>query len=136
MIGNTDWSGVEMHNMELIRTTENRYATVPYDFDFSGLVDARYARPDPSLPIRTVRQRLFRGFCPGSLERPTDTHQRVYQRFLEMKDEIYSLWRNQEGLEEDRLRESLEYLDEFYEILEDPDRIESRMMASCRRING
>lgn len=136
MIGNTDWSGVEMHNMELVLTTENRYTTVPYDFDFSGLVDARYARPDPSLPLRRVRQRLFRGFCPGTLGRPADTHQRVFQRFLEQKEEIYALWRTQEGLERDRLEESLEYLDEFYETLEDPERIESRMMESCRRISG
>lgn len=136
MIGNTDWSGVEMHNMELIETTEREYFTIPYDFDFSGVVNARYAAPDPSLPIRRVRQRLFRGFCPDQVNRPQETYEQAFGRFLELKDEIYELWMDQEGLERDRLEETLEYFDDFYQTVEEPDRIESRMFDSCRRIRG
>jgi hypothetical protein len=125
-----------MHNMELIRTYEDVPYTVPYDFDFSGLVDARYATPDPSLGIRRVRQRLFRGFCPRDLNRSVSDYEAVYERFLERKDAIYQAWRQLEGLEPDRRRESLEYLDDFYETLSDPERIEDRMMEDCRRISG
>jgi len=69
MIGNTDWSGVQMHNMELFRYPNGRPSTVPYDFDFSGIVDARYAVPDPILPIRQAVQ----GFLSGSDEPATGT---------------------------------------------------------------
>jgi hypothetical protein len=134
MIGNTDWSGVEMHNMELIRGYDGAAYTVPYDFDFSGLVNARYATPDPSLKIRRVRQRLFRGFCPDQVKRPQADYDAVVALFQERKDEIYQAWRNQEGLEPDRLQENLEYLDEFYETISDPELIEKRMMRDCRRL--
>ena len=109
---------------------------MPYDFDFSGLVNARYASPDPSLSIRRVRQRLFRGFCPADVGRSQDTYQRAFARFQEAKDEIYRVWRSQEGLKQDRLEDSLEYFDEFYETLSEPGRIQSRMMRNCRRIPG
>ena len=63
LIGNTDWSASKAHNIVHIRARDGLVTAVPYDFDFSGLVDADYAGPPPTLPIRTVTQRLFRGFC-------------------------------------------------------------------------
>jgi hypothetical protein len=136
MIGNTDWSGVEMHNMELLRGSDGRPTAVPFDFDFSGIVDARYAVPDHTLPIRTVRQRHFRGFCPDQLNRRPEEYQAVVDLFQEKKEEIYDLWRNQEGLERDRLEDTLEYLDDFYEILDRPDRVQRDILDRCVRIGG
>ncbi len=136
MIGNTDWSGAEMHNMELLRDRNRRPYAVPFDFDFSGIIDTRYAVPDHSLPIRSVRRRLFRGFCPDQLNRPPEVYQATADVFLQKKGEIYDLWRNLEPLDRDRLEDTLEYLDEFYEIMEDPDRIRRYMLDECVRIGG
>ena len=44
MIGNADWSDVAGHNVELFER-DGVAVVVPYDFDFSGLVDAPYAVP-------------------------------------------------------------------------------------------
>jgi len=136
MIGNTDWSGAEMHNMELIRNAEQRPMAVPFDFDFSGIIETRYAVPDHSLPIRSVRQRLFRGFCPDQLNRQPQEYQAVVDHFQQRREEIYDLWRNQEGLDRDRLEDTLEYLDEFFQVLESPDRVQSYMLDQCVRIGG
>ena len=136
MIGNTDWSGVEMHNMELIRTFDNIPYTIPFDFDFSGLVNTRYSTPDPTLGINRVRQRLFRGFCRDQMNRSQEEYDAVYSLFLEKKDEIYEMWTTLEGLEEDRLEDTLEYFDDFYEIISDPDLADARMMRNCRRLSG
>jgi hypothetical protein len=62
-LGNSDWSLSALHNVRLVQRGADVTA-VPYDFDFSGFVDTRYATPDPQLPIRTVEQRLWRGPCP------------------------------------------------------------------------
>ena len=35
----------------------------PYDFDFSGLVDAPYASPPRGIHVDNVRVRVYRGFC-------------------------------------------------------------------------
>lgn len=134
MIGNTDWSGAEMHNMELFRYPSGRPSAVPFDFDFSGIVDARYAVPDQSLPIRNVRQRHFRGFCPEQMNRQQEEYDAVVALFQEKKEAIYELWRTQEGLDPDRLEDTLDYLDEFYEILEDEGKIRSYILDRCVRI--
>ena len=134
MVGNTDWSGVEMHNMELIRDPNGRPFTVPFDFDFTGIIDTRYAVPDQSLSIRTVRQRVFRGFCPDQMNRQPGEYQAVIDLLQEKKEEIYDLWRNQEGLDPDRLKDTLEYLDDFYEILDRPDRVQRDILDQCVRI--
>ncbi len=134
LIGNTDWSGAAMHNMELVRFPDRVTSTVPYDFDFAGIVDARYANPDPQLSIKNVRERLFRGFCPIQVNRPAELYEAVYQLFRDKKEEVYALWSGQEGLEEDTIKDTREYLDEFYEVLADPRKIESRMMKDCRSL--
>jgi len=69
MIGNTDFSFIApaeghscCHNAKLIRA-DNVIYSVPYDFDFSGMVDARYAGANPVVRTRDVRIRQYRGFC-------------------------------------------------------------------------
>jgi len=136
MIGNTDWSGAEMHNMELLRLSPTTYATVPYDFDFSGIVDARYATPDETLSIRSVRDRLFRGFCPEEMNRQLEEYEVVYEEFRQEKEVIYDLWRNQEGLEEGRMERTLDYLEDFYKILNDPRQVRVWMLNKCRSLRG
>ena len=135
LIGNTDWSGVEMHNMTPVQTPDGPYATVPYDFDFAGVVNARYATPDETLSINSVTQRLFRGFCPPDVERSMETYDSVFALFLEKKDEIYGLWSSQEGLESESVRDATRFFDDFYRTLSDPRRIDSYMMRNCRSIS-
>ena len=62
MIGNTDWSVTGLHNILLLKT-ENDYYPIPFDFDWTGLVNARYATPDPGLRLRSVEDRYYRGIC-------------------------------------------------------------------------
>jgi hypothetical protein len=71
MISNYDWSmraapkGEECcHNGRLLAGAANGLLTpVPYDFDYSGLVDAPYSTPPEGFPISNVRQRSYRGYC-------------------------------------------------------------------------
>lgn len=69
MIGNTDYSliasrGEEYccHNGNLVERSD-QYTLIPYDFDLSGLVNARYARPKKALKIKDVTQRRYVGYC-------------------------------------------------------------------------
>lgn len=73
MLGNHDWSmhagpkGEDCcHNAKLIGgpwTISGATIPIPYDFDFSGFVDAPYATPPDELHITDVRRRVFRGNC-------------------------------------------------------------------------
>jgi len=43
MIGNSDFSNRMTRNMKLMQGADGNYTAIPYDFDFSGLVNATYA---------------------------------------------------------------------------------------------
>ena len=47
----------------LLRAPGALLTPVPYDFDYSGLVDAPYAVPPEGIPVENVRQRNYRGYC-------------------------------------------------------------------------
>lgn len=129
MVGNTDWSMVSFHNTEVLQNSEGVYVPVPYDFDWTGFVSARYARPDERLRIRSVRQRIYRGFC-----RPNFDFSTVYAQFVAVRVDLEALYTGQEGLEEDNGRDAVEYLDEFYEDIETPGTARNRLKRDCRNM--
>lgn len=61
MIGNTDWNVEMLRNLELLKRKEGDMVPVPYDFDFSGVVGAPYARPNVDVGQRRVGERVFMG---------------------------------------------------------------------------
>lgn len=136
MIANTDWSPVYFHNVELVRTEDARFLTVPYDFDMSGIINTRYATVDVSLQnqIRRVTQRLYRGFC-----RPELQHATVAPPFLEARPRIEALIndfaaRGFENFDEDDAEDMIEFLEDFWEVMEDPDEFEDEIIDECRNL--
>jgi len=127
MIGNTDWSAVEFHNAILLWDDQGRYLTVPYDFDFSGIVEAPYATPDPRLGIRTVRDRLYRGFCW-----PEADYEGLNRTFTEKRPELEALWHGLEVLENGDRDRGLDYLELFYRIVEVPGSWRRQVVERCR----
>lgn len=62
MIGNADWDIKVQRNVKLIKTEKDSLLiVVPYDFDYSALVGAPYARLNPDLKQTSIEQR----FCQG-----------------------------------------------------------------------
>lgn len=76
MISNYDWSmraGPKSeaccHNSRLLSGgAGTRLVPVPYDFDWSGLVDAPYAGVQEGINISNLRQRDYRGYCAHQAE--------------------------------------------------------------------
>ncbi len=129
MVGNTDWSMVRFHNTEVLQNSERVFVRVPYVFDWTGFVAARYARPDDRLGIRNVRERIYRGFCRPNFESST-----VYAQFVEIRAALEALYTGQEGLEEGNGRDAVAYLDDFYEDIESPRRARRRLERDCRNM--
>ena len=71
MLANHDWSMRAgpagdncCHNAKLIGAPGQGQTTpIPYDFDFSGFVNAPYALPPDQLRLSSVRERRYRGYC-------------------------------------------------------------------------
>lgn len=129
MIGGTDWSVSGLHNIQLVVQQTGAVRAVAYDFDWSGAVNASYAKPDYRLPIRSVRQRLFRGYCVSPEE-----FTRAIALFNEQKPAIYALYSDHIGslMNAGVVRGTLEYFDDFYETINDPRRA-AELLRSCKQ---
>jgi len=76
LISNLDWAmqagpanDTCCHNSRLISAAgAPPYTTIPYDFDYSGLVDAPYAVPPEAVKVSNVKVRRYRGFCRHNAE--------------------------------------------------------------------
>lgn len=134
-IGNTDWStkkgpdpGDCCHNIELLQMANGKVLPVPYDFDYSGLVNASYAQPAEELNLRSVRTRLYRGFCATN-----EALAAWVAKFLEVRPVISALFDEDATPLSDRKRsQSLDFLDGFYETVSSERSFERRILRKCR----
>ena len=128
MIGNVDWWMAKpvVHNVKLIYMEGKPVIPVPYDFDYCGSINAKYATPPEELPMASVRERYFRGYCriPG-------TYENIVALFNEKQEEIYDVYRNFELLDEKTKNVILKYYDGFYKIVNDPKQLERKIYDHC-----
>lgn len=126
MIGNTDWSAVAGHNVEIL-DRGGAAVVVPYDFDSSGLVNAPYATFDPDLGLRDVRERLYRGRCTNDFISGV-----VLEDFRAVLHATLELWSSEPNLSDGTRRRVLRYLEGFYDDIETDERAARRLFRNCR----
>jgi len=131
MIANYDWSVPGLHNIKLFKYNEKQRLpfAVPYDFDYCGLVNANYAIPPEELAIKSVTERLFRGYCRSKAE-----YERTFERFRQKKEAIYSLIGDFPYLEQRDKKEMLAFLDEFYRIIGNEREVQYFFLDNCREL--
>ncbi|MBA7545142.1 hypothetical protein ES705_37505 [subsurface metagenome] len=132
MIGNTDWSVPNLHNLKLLKINDflrEAPILVPYDFDYSGFVNAFYAIPNERLGIDNARERLFQGIC-----RSYEEYKASIKEFLDKKDSIYLTIREFEYLKDQTKKEILAYIDDFYMIIESDFLIRRKIIATCKNL--
>jgi hypothetical protein len=128
MIGNTDWSVQYQQNIKLITddTTKSPF-TVPYDFDHAGIVEAPYAHPAPELEMSSTRQRRYRGYCITDLNEFRST----FEVFNQLKNDFYKQYDGNELLSTAYQKQTLKFLDQFYETINDPKKAEKEFTYPC-----
>lgn len=136
LIANVDWSIGGLHNGELLvpknpgDSTGFAHFPVPFDFDYSGAVNTSYAVPPPSLRMRTVRERLFRGLCV-----PPEVWPKTFALFNEKREAIRALYAPTDpvGRHLDRkvAQSTLDFFDEFYATINDPREAKMRVIDAC-----
>ena len=129
MIGNTDWSVTGLHNLKIIKskdfTKPNPYP-VPYDFDYSGMVNTSYAIPSEILGIESVRERKYWGVCL-----PEENVLNAKAIFLSRKNSFYELVQKFPYLDKSVKREMVDYLDSFYRILDSDFLLNRDILSGC-----
>ncbi|MBT5218321.1 MAG: hypothetical protein HOI35_13220 [Woeseia sp.] len=129
LIGNTDYSVIRgpagddcCHNSIPLSDGEKTFP-VPYDFDFSGLVDARYATPNPRFKIRDVTERVYRGRCDNNANLPE-----TIAHFQAKKAEIYGLVDELVDLDKKNRQKVVRYLNSFYERISSDKAVEKYLI--------
>lgn len=126
MIGNTDWSAAFRHNILLLAEPDGPIAAVPYDFDFSGLVNANYAAPAPQFKTRSVRTRIYRGWCRGET-----ALMRAVEHVRSKREEVLGLFAELDWVEEAVRADMHRYLVSFYDVLDSPSDFDRQIRRAC-----
>jgi hypothetical protein len=127
MIANTDWSSSFRHNSKTIRIG-NKFVPIAYDFDMAGFVNASYAQPNPTLPIGSVRERLYRGYC-----RDENVAEFVRKDFIETMPSVFeALNRYESNFNAKEFDKMKKYIQEFFDILSDDKLFRNKTLANCR----
>ncbi|MEO5783586.1 MAG: hypothetical protein ABIQ07_09960 [Ginsengibacter sp.] len=115
MVGNTDWSLPNFHNVKMLVPKTDTLADcylVPYDFDYTGMVDASYAVPAEQIGTTSVKERVYRGPPRNEAEM-----QLAADIFKEKKERIMYYINNFPLLAARTKRDIVAYLEEFYQII-------------------
>ncbi|MCG8326385.1 MAG: hypothetical protein MI974_01810 [Chitinophagales bacterium] len=110
MIGNEDWNTMMTRNIKMVKLEgQDISIPVPYDFDFSGMVDAPYAIPNTDYNLLDIKQRIFLGNKVSE-----DTLVNTLRLFVDKKEELYSLIKEFKLLNKIERKKAINYLETFY----------------------
>ena len=136
MISNVDFSLITAHegeecchNAKLFRSDDGVYYPVPYDFDITGFVDTSYAGPNPDLKQRTIKQRIYRGYCaaPGITEAALESYRNH-------APEMLAIAADTTNLDERTAASSVKYLQGFFDTINDPKKLQRDILDDCRAV--
>jgi hypothetical protein len=129
MIGNTDWNVPVKRNLKFLYcNSSGNPVAVPYDFDYSGIVNAKYAIPSETLPIISVKERYYLGFT-----RTMEELRMAVRNIQDKKDKLFELIRDQEGLDAINKKEMIKYLEEFFEDTGSDRKLEELFIKKAKR---
>ena len=129
MIANTDWSTTTQHNTKVIQLPPNKKVPLSYDFDMAGLVNAPYATINESLNIKSVKERLYRGYC-----RDESVTEYVREKYIQLESEIMNVVSDHQSyFSEGEYMVMKKYIEEFFTILKDDKKFKVAILFTCRR---
>lgn len=127
MIGNTDWKIQLNHNIKTVEYENDKKKTpIPYDFDYSGLVNAFYAKPNPNYPRQiSVRDRIFL----GTYNTEASLTQAVEQ-LKAIKPKIESIYKDCNYSDSKTKKEIGQYLKSFFKEIDHPKFVKRMLKVS------
>ena len=112
MVGNVDYSTALARNLKLLKDDNGRLTAVPYDFDFSGLVNPEYGRlTHPEQKAMTDRIFVWEFDTDPELGRAAD-------ELLLLQEELLGQVKDFPHLKDSSKREITRYIKSFYKELD------------------
>jgi len=126
MIGNTDLSIRSLHNFRVVLTPDGHRFPVPYDFDYSGLVNTPYAVPNPLVQLSTVRERLYLGPCQAP-----EVLNVFAKRFLAARPQLLAVYDDLPHVSPKYVNDAKKYLEGFFRAIETPAGVKRAFVNGC-----
>lgn len=133
MIGNLDWSmraGPQgepcCHNSKLASGAGGALVPVPFDFDYSGLVDAPYAVPPTQFHVKSVRSRVYQGYCRHNAEVLA-----AAADFRAMRSAIEGVFSQVPDMAERTRSKARGYLASFFEQIATDQSVNAKILKDC-----
>ncbi len=130
MIGNANYSVTGRHNLKILSLNSGNpsgFLPVPYDFDYSGLVNADYAVPSEALGTSSVRERYYLGPC-----RPIEVHKETIQKLAQFEDEVMAYIKAFEYLDDKEKVDMNGYLESYFKESRESWFIDRKITPTCR----
>jgi hypothetical protein len=130
MIGNPDYSVTGRHNIKILGLPgfgAEGYTPVPYDFDYTGLVNAAYAQPGENLGISSVRERYFMGPC-----RDDESFTAAIEHINQYREQILQTVNDFEYLDPKDRSTVISYLQDYFALAGDPASLVAEIRRTCR----
>jgi hypothetical protein len=133
LVSNSDYSIVTSaddsccHNAKILLGEDSRYRPIIYDFDSTGLVNARYAVPNESLKIKKVTQRLYRGYCGHNSQ-----VEEARLRILSMRKELLDTLGTDTVLATKSRKKVVKYFAKSLDMIEDDETWRGKILDVCR----
>lgn len=127
LIANSDWDVHLGHNFNFIRLEgdNNKMIPIPYDFDYSGFVNAHYAMARDDLNLTDITDRVYKGPC-----RTEEEYRIMMDEFMAYKESFIEEVRNFEYLDRTVRKELINYIKSFYSLYKN-DKLIDLLMEEC-----
>lgn len=140
MIGNTDWWIHTRHNVDIVNLNNDKLIPIPFDFDYAGLINTPYAIPSSNLPITSVKDRFLKGSCRFLKDTLSCKTIKYYEEVIKLynfkKSAIISVLESADYLNKRVKKTSIKYVEEFYDIINDPNKFTEYLNKSCEFIKN
>lgn len=113
LVGNEDWSVSMMRNLKPFKSKETgKIWLLPYDFDFSGMVNTSYAIPNSDQGLVSIEERSYMG-----LPTTPEIFSHNKKKYLELEKTLDTTIKKTKGLNFQTKMYLRSYLDSFYKRL-------------------
>lgn len=123
MIGNLDWDIPLLKNLEVVDMGgELAPIVVPYDFDFSEMVDAPYTQ----IFVSNLDRQKLRKLC-----RTPEEVEVAWNHFQSQKKEILDFYKKFRDLDPILKRRGVATLKDFYKMIKDLEELQAQFQEGC-----
>lgn len=127
LLANSDWAVPLIHNLKVFgdKDAMEELITVPYDFDYSGWVNAHYSVARIDIGLKKITDRAFFGPC-----RSRDEYREVLDYYLGLEQIIIDTIKEFEYLKGRERNDLIRFVNSFYKLY-NKDEIIDIFIESC-----